>query len=238
MTSCRSATRSSLMDPPKHKAHRGLLMRLITPKRLRKMKTSCGATLNCQIDENVERGECEFILDRGTVHPQCHRATSWASPRGTMSGPGRSPGGVVEPPQRAFGEHRLARATRSARVPRTSGITADVGTAGASRRRPPPGCNLRDFPHGSLPEVDRGRPASRPTCSRPGRRPRSACSGRVADHRREPRHPGTACCAEPACSSPASSRSACVSRARSKGDFRLSRTPRRSGASTSPPARP
>jgi cytochrome P450 len=51
------------MDPPKHKAHRGLLMRLITPKRLRENEDFMWRHADRQIDEFVERGECEFIRD-------------------------------------------------------------------------------------------------------------------------------------------------------------------------------
>ena len=51
------------MDPPKHKAHRGLLMRLITPKRLRENEDFMWRHADRQIDEFVERGQCEFIRD-------------------------------------------------------------------------------------------------------------------------------------------------------------------------------
>ncbi len=51
------------MDPPQHKAHRGLLMRLITPKRLRENEDFMWRYADRQIDEFVERGECEFIRD-------------------------------------------------------------------------------------------------------------------------------------------------------------------------------
>jgi cytochrome P450 len=51
------------MDSPKHKAHRGLLMRLITPKRLRENEDFMWRHADRQIDEFVKRGECEFIRD-------------------------------------------------------------------------------------------------------------------------------------------------------------------------------
>jgi cytochrome P450 len=51
------------MDPPKHKAHRGLLMRLITPKRLRENEDFMWRHADRQIDEFVQRGQCEFIRD-------------------------------------------------------------------------------------------------------------------------------------------------------------------------------
>lgn len=51
------------MDPPTHKAHRGLLMRLITPKRLRENEDFMWRHADRQIDEFIARGECEFIRD-------------------------------------------------------------------------------------------------------------------------------------------------------------------------------
>ena len=50
-------------DPPKHTAHRGLLMRLITPKRLKENEEFMWRLADRQIDEFVDRGECEFIHD-------------------------------------------------------------------------------------------------------------------------------------------------------------------------------
>lgn len=51
------------MDPPRHKAHRGLLMRLITPKRLRENEEFMWRHADRQIDEFVAGGQCEFIAD-------------------------------------------------------------------------------------------------------------------------------------------------------------------------------
>ncbi len=53
----------TVMDPPKHKAHRGLLMRLITPKRLRENEDFMWRHADRQIDEFIGRGECEFVRD-------------------------------------------------------------------------------------------------------------------------------------------------------------------------------
>jgi cytochrome P450 len=50
-------------DPPKHTAHRGLLMRLITPKRLNENQEFMWRLADRQIDEFHARGECEFIRD-------------------------------------------------------------------------------------------------------------------------------------------------------------------------------
>jgi cytochrome P450 len=48
-------------DPPKHTAQRGLLMRLITPKRLKENEASLQRLADDQIDRFHARGECEFI---------------------------------------------------------------------------------------------------------------------------------------------------------------------------------
>ncbi|HEV3451358.1 MAG TPA: cytochrome P450 [Acidimicrobiia bacterium] len=50
-------------DPPKHTAQRGLLMRLITPKRLRENEEFMWRLADRQIDEFISRGECEFVHD-------------------------------------------------------------------------------------------------------------------------------------------------------------------------------
>jgi len=50
-------------DPPKHKAHRGLLMRLLTPKRLRENEEFMWRRADRQIDEFVQQGTCELVRD-------------------------------------------------------------------------------------------------------------------------------------------------------------------------------
>ena len=52
-------------DPPLHTAHRGLLMRLMTPKRVRENEESMWRLADRQIDEFIGQGECEFIGDYG-----------------------------------------------------------------------------------------------------------------------------------------------------------------------------
>src|SRR5271166_2291754 len=51
------------MDPPKHRDHRHLLMRQLTPKRLKENEEFVWRVADRQIDEWVDRGECEFIGD-------------------------------------------------------------------------------------------------------------------------------------------------------------------------------
>jgi cytochrome P450 len=50
-------------DPPKHTAHRGLLMRLITPRRLRENEDFMWRRADRQIDQFIDRGRCEFVRD-------------------------------------------------------------------------------------------------------------------------------------------------------------------------------
>ena len=51
------------MDPPVHTAHRALLMRLITPKRLKENEEFMWRLADRQIDEFLGTGECEFISE-------------------------------------------------------------------------------------------------------------------------------------------------------------------------------
>ena len=50
-------------DPPKHTAHRGLLMRLITPKRLKENEEFLWAFADETMDEFFDRGTCELVQD-------------------------------------------------------------------------------------------------------------------------------------------------------------------------------
>jgi cytochrome P450 family 150 subfamily A5 len=51
------------MDPPMHRDHRGLLMRLLTPARLRENEEHMEALADRMIDEFIDRGSCELIKD-------------------------------------------------------------------------------------------------------------------------------------------------------------------------------
>jgi cytochrome P450 len=50
-------------DPPKHTAHRGLLMGLITPKRLKENEEFMWRLADRQLDVVLPGGRCEFIDD-------------------------------------------------------------------------------------------------------------------------------------------------------------------------------
>ncbi len=49
------------MDPPEHTKHRALLMRLITPVRLKENEEYMQELADTQIDSFIDRGECEFM---------------------------------------------------------------------------------------------------------------------------------------------------------------------------------
>jgi cytochrome P450 len=51
------------MDPPKHHDHRHLLLRQLTPKRLKENEEFVWRLADRQIDEFIDRGECEFNAD-------------------------------------------------------------------------------------------------------------------------------------------------------------------------------
>jgi cytochrome P450 len=49
------------MDPPKHRDHRHLLMRQLTPKRLKENEEFIWRLADRQLDTLIDRGQCEFI---------------------------------------------------------------------------------------------------------------------------------------------------------------------------------
>ena len=51
------------LDPPIHTDHRGLLMRLITPKRLKENEEFMWRLADRQIDSFIDRGSCEWISE-------------------------------------------------------------------------------------------------------------------------------------------------------------------------------
>src|SRR4051794_27688238 len=54
-------------DPPKHRDHRALLMRLLTPARLRENEDAMWRLADRQLDEFIADGKCEFV--RGYAGP-------------------------------------------------------------------------------------------------------------------------------------------------------------------------
>ena len=56
------------LDPPVHTAHRALLMRLITPKRLKENEAYMRELADRQIDTFIYKGECDFVRDFATPY--------------------------------------------------------------------------------------------------------------------------------------------------------------------------
>jgi cytochrome P450 family 150 subfamily A5 len=50
-------------DPPKHTQHRGLLMRLLTPRRLKENEDAMWRLADRQLEEILDDGRCEFVGD-------------------------------------------------------------------------------------------------------------------------------------------------------------------------------
>jgi cytochrome P450 len=48
-------------DPPKHTAHRGLTLRLLTPRRIKESEPAIWSLADRQIDEVIDNGSCEII---------------------------------------------------------------------------------------------------------------------------------------------------------------------------------
>jgi cytochrome P450 len=51
------------LDPPEHTRQRGLMLRLLTPGRLRESESSVWELADQQLDEFIDRGSCEYIED-------------------------------------------------------------------------------------------------------------------------------------------------------------------------------
>ncbi len=163
------------MDPPDHTQERALLMRLITPKRLKDNEDFMWRLADHQIDEFVAAGRCEFI-------------TAYAQPFAMLVVADLL--GVPEEDHRRFREgfglqrHTPARSAPGPRAARattpspgsTSGSPPTSRTAGASRARTcSPTWRWRRTPMAASPTSPRWC-GPRRSCSRPDRRPAPACS--------------------------------------------------------------
>ena len=212
-------------DPPRHTAHRALMMRLLTPgpaagergvhgaarrpparrARRRRARASSSATTR-------RRSRCWWSPSSRA----CPRRTTACSP----SGSAKLPEELEHKPLEFLYEQFTAYIEDRRREPRDDIMTA-MATA--------------TFPDGTTPEVQRRRAARRqPVHRRPGD-DRPPAVVRAADPRRAAGHPGRAC-APTATSSRTSSRRRCATRARCGPSSAWPRCARRSPASTSPPA--
>lgn len=138
-------------DPPKHTDHRALLMRLITPKRLKENEEFVWRLADRQIDEFLDRGSCEFISEFASPYALLVIADLLGVPeadhaefRATLAGGGhqRTVGSTSEAMTHSPLEYLYQRFTRYVedrrREPRDDVLT---GLATAT------------FPDGSTPEV-------------------------------------------------------------------------------------
>jgi cytochrome P450 len=57
-------------DPPKHTAHRGLMMRLLTPRRLRENEEFMGRFAETLLDDIIERGRADWVTDYASPFAQ------------------------------------------------------------------------------------------------------------------------------------------------------------------------
>ena len=136
-------------DPPKHTAHRALLMRLITPKRLKENENFMWRLADRQLDEFLTRGKCEFIgeyanpftllviADLLGVPEADHETFRRELQGGEMHGAGKD-GTVAHKPLEFLYERFTAYIEDRRRSPRHDVMT-ELATA--------------TFPDGSLPEV-------------------------------------------------------------------------------------
>jgi cytochrome P450 len=140
-------------DPPKHTEQRGLLMRLITPKRLKENEEFMWRLADRQIDEFIARGECEFIRDYANpftllviadllgvpeADHQTFRQELQEDKRAHRPDAGQSVGAVAHKPLEFLYERFTAYIEECRKSPR-----ADVMT----------GLATATFPDGTVPEV-------------------------------------------------------------------------------------
>ena len=116
-------------DPPKHTAHRGLLLRLITPKRLKENEEFMWRLADRQIDEFLARGECEFVHDYANPFTLLVIADLLGVPEADHETFREELQGEQRPTRRdRAGRWRTSRSSSS-----TSGSPPTSRTAGASR---------------------------------------------------------------------------------------------------------
>lgn len=132
-------------DPPKHTAHRGLLMRLITPKRLKENEEFIWSFADETIDSFIARGECELLSEYATPYTLMVIADLL---------------GVPDEDRDAFLDH-LATKVRAARLEhKPLGFLYDQFTRYIEDRRANPRDDIMTemahatFPDGTLPPVE------------------------------------------------------------------------------------
>jgi cytochrome P450 len=140
------------MDPPEHTRERALLMRLITPKRLKQNEDFMWHLAERQIDEFVRDGRCEFIGAYAQPFAMLVVADLLGVPESDhprfreFFGLSKTPGGVRADADRDPGENPL------------SGLDEWFASYVEDRRRSPRKDVLTDlalatYPDGSIPDV-------------------------------------------------------------------------------------
>ena len=221
------------LDPPTHTDHRALLMRLITPKRLKENEDAMWRLADDMLDEFLAPGEGEFI--KGFAGPFTLLVIADLL-------------GVPEEDRDEFLE-RLARGTHGGGVGNADKtltktpleylyeVVRDVrrGPPARAPRRRADRAGDGDVPR-RLDARGRRRRAGRhqPLLGRPGDHG-PAARHRAEGDRRQPRHPAAGCARTAACSR-TSSRSACASRARSRATSGCRGCRRPSASEASAPA--
>ena len=124
------------MDPPAHTRERALLMRLITPKRLKDNEAFMWRQADQQLDEFVADGRCEFI---GAVRAALRDAGRCRSARGARGRPPTVPRGFglsAAPGEVGAGaEHAERHRAQSARVARRLVRAVHRGPTASRRAR-------------------------------------------------------------------------------------------------------
>jgi cytochrome P450 family 150 subfamily A5 len=88
-------------DPPRHTEQRGLLMRLITPKRMKENEEFMWGMADRQMDEFLARGRCEFVHEYATSYTLLVVADLLGVPESDF---GKLRSRMAKPADRAIGE--------------------------------------------------------------------------------------------------------------------------------------
>ena len=164
------------LDPPKHTAHRALLRRLLTPRRLKENEAFMWRLADRQIDEFLAKGECEFLSEFASPFALLVIADLLGVPeedharfRAQLASPRRA--------ARSGAPARTRwRTTRSSSSISSSPLRRGAAARAAERR--PDGPRHREVSRRLRRPRSSTSCASRPTCSRPARRPACVCSRR------------------------------------------------------------
>jgi cytochrome P450 family 150 subfamily A5 len=138
-------------DPPKHTDHRGLLMRLITPKRLNENEEFMWRLADQQLDEFIGQGACEFVYDYANPFvllvvadllgvPEADHESLRRELQGEKRPTKRSKGGALNHKPLEFLYERFTTYIEDRRREPRADVMTEMATA--------------TFPDGSLPEVN------------------------------------------------------------------------------------